>query len=601
MAARAISIEIGYSLTRVCEVDYKSKSHKVYKSFTIPTNEGMINDGVLTISPEYVESLKSALSANRIKAKQAVFTITSSRIASREVVIPFVKENRIMDVVNANATDYFPVDLSQYQLAYSILGTIGETKTAQQYKLLVMAVPSALLSGYYDLAKALKLEVAAMDYAGNSVFQVVKQECAQGTSLIVKIEERASLVMAVQDSVLTFTRNVSYGVDEVIDTVMNTLAWGDISSVEQAIRVLQRNECIAKEDASQTAQEAPDGVEGSADGAAVPAKSGKEKAMDEVRAAFMPLVGGIARVIDYYLSRNTNTPVGRIMITGLGADFKGLDELLSAEINMPVVVLREVAGWNLARDFKNESFGEYIACMGAAVAPLGFKKDTDKKGKEKSKGDSKSVNGAIIAYSLLVIGVVAGIALAAVSLIRYMGVQKTNMELKTEAGDLEDIIPIYNEYVAKKAEYTKVSAMYEATENRNEGLFEFLEELEENLPSSVNVISLSSNADGVSISMEVDTKEEAAATVQKMRTFHSLIPQMVTLAALREEEDQETGVITINFTVTASYWPVGYSPEEIAAEAGIEMPDEADTETTDDADTEVTDDAADTVDSGTAE
>ena len=52
MAARAISIEIGYSLTRVCEVDYNTKSHKIYKSFTIPTNEGMINDGVLTISPE---------------------------------------------------------------------------------------------------------------------------------------------------------------------------------------------------------------------------------------------------------------------------------------------------------------------------------------------------------------------------------------------------------------------------------------------------------------------------------------------------------------------------------------------------------------------
>ena len=197
MAARAISIEIGYSLTRVCEVDYKTKSHKIYKSFTIPTNEGMINDGVLTISPEYVENLKSALSANRVKAKQVVFTITSSRIASREVVIPFVKENRIADVVNANATDYFPVDLSQYQLAYSILGTIGENKSSQQYKLLVMAVPSALLSGYYDLAQALKLEVVAVDYAGNSIFQVVKEECAQGTNLIIKIDERASLVMAV--------------------------------------------------------------------------------------------------------------------------------------------------------------------------------------------------------------------------------------------------------------------------------------------------------------------------------------------------------------------------------------------------------------------
>lgn len=555
MAAKAISIEIGYLLTRVCEVDYKTKSHKIYKSFTIPTHEGMINDGVLTISPEFVENLKSALAANRIKAKQVVFTITSSRIASREVVIPFVKENRIADVVNANATDYFPVDLSQYQLAYSILGTLGETKNAQQYKLLVMAVPTALLSGYYDLAQALKLDVVAIDYAGNSIFQVVKDECAQGTHLIVKIEERASLVMVVQNSVLTFTRNVSYGVDEAIDSVMNTLAWGDISTVEQAIRVLQKNECIAERGPSAGQEEVEQ--EGETE-----VKSAREKAMDDVRAAFMPLVGGIARVIDFYMSRNAGVSIDRIMITGLGADFKGLDELLAGEINMPVSVLMDAAGWNLMRNFKNECFGEYIACVGAGVAPLGFKKDTDKKGKEKSKGDSKSVNGAPVAYALLGIGVIVGAALAAISIMRYMDVQTTNMALKAQAGSLEDIIPIYNEYVATKAEYTKVEAMYEATENRNESMYEFLEELEEKLPSSSNVVSLSSNVNEVSINMITDTKEDAAAAVQQLRTFDSLMPQMVTVTALREEEDQDTGVTSVNFTVTAAYWPVGLSPAE---------------------------------------
>lgn len=567
MAAKAISIEIGYLLTRVCEVDYKTKSHKIYKSFTIPTHEGMINDGVLTISPEFVENLKSALAANRIKSKQVVFTITSSRIASREVVIPFVKENRIADVVNANATDYFPVDLSQYQLAYSILGTIGETKNAQQYKLLVMAVPTALLSGYYDLAQALKLEVVDIDYAGNSIFQVVKDECAQGTHLIVKIEERASLVMVVQNSVLTFTRNVSYGVDEAIESVMNTLAWGDVSTAEQAIRILQRNECIAEHGPSAGQEEVEQ--EGETE-----VKSAREKAMDDVRAAFMPLVGGIARVIDFYMSRNAGAVIERVMITGLGADFKGLDALLASEINMSVSVLMDAAGWNLTRNFKNECFGEYIACVGAAVAPLGFKKDTDKKGKEKSKGNAKGTNGTVVAYALLGIGVVVGAALAVISIMRYMDVQKTNMELKAQASDLEDIIPIYNEYVATKAEYTKVEAMYEATENRNEEMYEFLEELEEKLPSSSNVISLTSDVNGVSINMVTDTKEDAAATVQQLRSFHSLIPQMVTVSALREETDQDTGVTSVNFTVVASYWPVGSSPEEIEEELGIGSADD---------------------------
>ncbi len=553
MAAKAIAIEIGYSLTKVCEVDYKAKTHKIYKSFTVPNGAEVISDGALMVSPEYVETLRSALSANHVKGKQVVFTITSSKIASREVTIPYVKENRIADVVNANATDYFPVDLSQYQLAYTILGTIGETKGAQQYKLLVMAVPTALLSGYYELAKALKLEVAAIDYAGNSIFQVVKDECAKGRHIVVKIDERSSLVMAVENSVLSFTRSVSYGVEEIMDTVMNTLCWGEVSSVEQAIRVLQRNECIVPEEDA-----------GDSESAEENAKSAKDSALEDMREAVIPLIGGITRVIDYYASRNSGAGIERILITGMGADFKGMDEMLSRETNMPVAILKEAAGWNLMRNFKNECFSEYIACVGAAVAPLGFKQEPEKrsKGKAKKEAGEGGTNWAPLAYTVFGVGLVAAAALVAVPMIGYAKLTKTNMELKAQAGSLEDIIPIYNEYVEVKAEHAMADAMYEATESRNESLEEFLGELEDKLPANVNVISFSSDAYEVSINMRVQTKDDAGAAVEQMRTFQSLIPERVTVASLVEEENEESGERVVNFTVTAAYQDVGYMPEE---------------------------------------
>ena len=553
MAARAIAIEIGYSLTKICEVDYKAKTHKIYKSFTVPNGAEVISDGALMVSPEYVENLRSALSANHVKGKQVVFTITSSKIASREVTIPYVKENRIADVVNANATDYFPVDLSQYQLAYTILGTIGETKGAQQYKLLVMAVPTALLSGYYELAKALKLEVAAIDYAGNSIFQVVKDECAKGRHIVVKIDERSSLVMAVENSVLSFTRSVSYGVEEIMDTVMNTLCWGEVSSVEQAIRVLQRNECIVPEEDA-----------GDSESAEESAKSAKDSALEDMREAVIPLIGGITRVIDYYASRNSGAGIERILITGMGADFKGMDEMLSRETNMPVAILKEAAGWNLMRNFKNECFSEYIACVGAAVAPLGFKQEPEKrsKGKAKKEAGEGGTNWAPLAYTVFGVGLVAAAALVAVPMIGYAKLTKTNMELKAQAGSLEDIIPIYNEYVEVKAEHAMADAMYEATESRNESLEEFLGELEDKLPANVNVISFSSDAYEVSLNMRVQTKDDAGAAVEQTRAFQSLIPERVTVASLVEEENEESGERVVNFTVTAAYQDVGYMPEE---------------------------------------
>lgn len=534
MAGKVISIEIGYSLTRICEVDYKSKTHRVYKSFTVPTMDGVINDGALMITPEYVDSLKKALTENKMKSKQVMFTITSAKIASREVVIPYVKENRIADVVNANASDYFPVDLSQYQLAYSILGVIGETKGTQQYKLLVMAAPTALLSGYYDLAKALKLEIAAIDYAGNSVYQVVKEECTQGTNLIVKIDERSTLLMVVQNGVLAFTRNVAYGVDEAVDTVMESRQWGDIQNIWQAVKAMSENDCLALQEEENSA------------------------AQQSVTEALLPLTGGIARVMDYYVSHNANTPIERVIITGLGANIRGMEELLAREINHPVEILRQAAGWNLEKNFKKDCYGEYIACVGAAAEPLGFKKEAEK-GKAKSEGGGKrnsAVSGAFIAWLLLVVGLVVSIILIVVSLVRYIGLQKTNMELKAQSSELEEIIPVYNEFVATNAEYAKVKAMYEITENRNEGLYDLMEELERKLPSTVNVLSFTSDISTVTMNMTVATKDDAIAAVEQLRTFDSLIAESVTVSALTTEKEEESGTSAINFTVVALYRPV---------------------------------------------
>lgn len=553
MAGKVISIEIGYSLTRVCEVDYKAKTHRVYKSFTIPTAEGVINDGALMITPEYADALKKALTENKMKSKQVMFTITSAKIASREVVIPFVKENRIADVVNANASDYFPVDLSQYQLAYSILGVIGETKGTQQYKLLVMAAPTALLSGYYDLAKALKLDIAAIDYAGNSVYQVVREECTQGTNLIIKIDERSTLVMVVQNGVLAFTRNVAYGVDEAIDSVMESRYWGDIEHIGQALQIMAQNDCVLMANA---AEESVDYLDDPPE-AEMGSKITENRAKQTVTDALLPLTGGIARVIDYYVSHNANTSIERVIVTGLGANIRGMADLLAREINHSVEILKQAAGWNLEKNFKQEYYGEYIACVGAASEPLGFKKEAEKgKGKGKGEDGSKNgsaVNGTFLAVFLLVVGLIVSVFLIVFSLVYYIGVQKTNMELKAQSAELEEIIPIYNEYVETLADYNAAVSMYAATENRNEELVDFLEELEDKMPGDVHVVSFTSTIEGVVINMSVSTKTEAAVAIEQLRTFESLQPASVTVTSVVEEIDEEAGTISVNFSVAALY------------------------------------------------
>ena len=53
-AQRVLSIEIGYSLTQVCEMDYNAKSPKVYGVFSMKTPDGILDDGYIRPTEEFI-------------------------------------------------------------------------------------------------------------------------------------------------------------------------------------------------------------------------------------------------------------------------------------------------------------------------------------------------------------------------------------------------------------------------------------------------------------------------------------------------------------------------------------------------------------------
>ena len=362
------------------------------------------------------------------------------------------------------------------------------------------------------------------------MFQVAKDKVSKGTSLVVKIDEHSTLVLAIQNSVLTFTRYLPYGVDEAIQTIVDSSRWARTDTVVDAMDAMALNDCTG---------------------------------FPEIVEALTPLTNNISRVVDYYTAHNTDAPVEKIYITGVGADIKGMPGFMEKEISFPIEVLRQVEGWRLEQSFRTQFYGGYVACVGAAAAPLGFKKDEKKKkDNAPAAGKKGGVNLAPIAYAVLGVGVAAALVLVVLSVLRLMEAQRQNMELMAQNNSLEEIIPIYNEYVATQSTYNLVQSMYSMTENRNEELVEFLEELEKKLPSDVHVVSLTSTLDGVAINMTVSTKSEAAVAIEQLRTFESLIPTSVTVNSVVEEIDEETGVSSVNFAVAAIYQDMDYVPAD---------------------------------------
>lgn len=583
MAGKVLSIEVGYSFTKVCELDYQSKKTKIYNSFVLPTPDGILADGMLTVDEGFVAAFKEKLAEKKIKTKAAVFTISSSKIATREVKIPYCKENRIGDLVRANLQDYFPIDVSQYMVAHSILEVEGAVDAAAEgedsakkkasqptgYKLLLLAVPSQVINGYRLFASALGLEVKEVDYNGNSIYQAAKEECGEGTQMIVKIDERSSLLLVQKDGVIVLNRTIPYGIDDAVTTLADTTAWGELGTYEAALALARQKTCILSrfQMPEQTA----------ASVTITPAMEGEnKKAVDmtasddsaEVRrdkvavtSSLMALAGGISKVVDYYNANHSDSPIEKMYVTGVGADFSGISELLSNEIGFKIRNLTNISGVNIEKSFKEVSFGEYVACVGAAMAPVHFSSDREEeKGKGKGKGKTDTMMIAVVACGLCML---VGVIMIVMSLVPYLSEKKKQKEYNAIIEELQPVYEVYLKYQSLSSQAAQMKALDAETINRNQEMVAFIETLEAKMPASFALNDLAATTEGITMNVTVETKEEAAVVLEELRKLDSFI--FVDTTSL-SELITEIGETQYSFAVAMTYAPM----EEETIEEGEE-------------------------------
>ena len=556
MAGKVLSIEVGYSFTKVCEMDYQSKKPKIYNSFVLPTPEGILADGMLTVDDVFVGKLKEKLTDLKIKTKGAVFTISSSKIATREVKIPYCKENRIGDLVRTNLQDYFPIDVSQYMVAHSILEVEGVSKVSEEdmdgnkkpagtptgYKLLLLAVPSQIINGYRLFANALGLEVKEIDYNGNSIYQAAKEECAEGTQMIIKVDERASLLLVQKDGVIVLNRTIPYGIDETVSALAETTAWGELTTYEEALALLRSKTCILER--FERPQEPVDPVEVLKDKMAV-------------TSSLMALTGGISKVVDYYNSNHSDAPIEKMYVTGVGADVSGITELLGNAIGSEVHKLTQLTGINMEKAFPEGNFSEFTACVGAAMAPVHFSSERDEeKGKSKGKGSLDAMHIAVIVCGACIL---IGLVMVVMSLVPYLSEKKKQKEYNAIIEELAPVYDVYLKYQALSGQAEQMAALDKETINRNQDIVEFIETLEVKMPSTFSLNDFSATIDGITMNVTVETKEEAAAVLEELRKLDMFI-YVDTMSI--SELVTEIGESQYSFSVEMLYAPIVEETEE---------------------------------------
>ena len=489
MEQKLLSIYIGNDVTRICELVRKSSTQIIVNNATeVSTPSGSIDDGYITDVPSIAEAVRGCVFGRGFSAKNVVFTISSKKIANKEIIIPYVKgDKKISQLLQANAAEYFPMSATNdFIFAHTVMENFQDDE-GKKTRLTAVAAPRDMVESYYELAEELRLTVENIDYVGNSVLQLLSLQMKEGTTeLVLQIEKEATFVNVMSGKDVILQRSVPYGKNAVINSMMEIKKLS-----EKEAKTLLSNRKMIEEQVTE----------------------------EEYAEAVRYLVSSIGRIVEYHRSRNPERIIDGIKVFGEGSAIEGIDEVLQQELGAEVSHFDQLNGVRVSGKayLTSETALHYLANFGAVLNPVGLTV-TQTKSKEQTSGLINKLLFAALAIAVVVMG-----TLCALKLMKYFGLKNEESLIEQDIASMEDIEGIAQNYENSVDAYRVVKEFADGTVSDNEMLLQFINDMEKALPSDAHIDALIANNGAVSFQVtgtsEELAKEEVADFIVKLKAL----------------------------------------------------------------------------------
>ena len=528
---KLLSIVIHNNHIRIAELSNGRNGVTVTRLITREMPENLVGDSMMRDVKGFSELLVSILRYANIKTKKAVFSIPADKAMTREVILPDLGEEKIKTTLKANASEYFPIDLSEYVLGYFPLsrilpeeeteeGKAGETeekkkkrktkkKSRPQLRMMVVAVPSEAVQSYFDLAKLSHLKLVSVDYMGNSVFQLTESQIDEKTSLVIQLDEEHTVLTMYDDNIMVFQRQVDFGSMSVVQAVMEERH----CEYEEAEKLLETQELIH------------DNFDDS----------------DQVTDSLYYLISNIKRVIEYYTGRNSDNPLEQVYIMGDGSMINGLAQLLTNQLMVPTetlttlkkVIVKDGSGISMKEILK------YMDNIGAVIAPVNFlPKELEQDIRHKLE---------VKAYRVMILlALFASLVIVTVPAMNFFSTAMEALELKNKLLVMEDVKPMLENYRQASTRYEDVTEVQSLTRTDNESLVTFIRLFEQLRPSNISLTEFECKEGEVSFSALAGGKKIVVKLIQQL----NMIANVSEVKVSSLESSFEGGVETVSFSVT---------------------------------------------------
>lgn len=344
-----ISIDLGSSYIKMVEGKQMGNNVLVSNFATIQTPEDSYEDGRIINIRKMKEVLFNTFKENKFKGKKIIFTIQSTSVISREIVLPKAKPSEMDNMVKYEVEQYLPIMLDDYAIQYRVIEELKE-ENSNKFRIQVIALPKLIVEMYLELIKELNFKPIALDINSNSVSKLFSTEVVVNdenysfdkTVSFIDLGHRFINVNIIKNGASHFNRIITKGGKDIDLTLANS---SNLSIAEAKNKKISfsNNKGMENDNISSKILE------------------------DIISDRINEWANEISRIFQYYISRKREFTIDFIYLYGGSSNLNNIKKLLSDSLNLPVYTIEAISNVKTDKKLANIELTSYLNAIGAII------------------------------------------------------------------------------------------------------------------------------------------------------------------------------------------------------------------------------------------
>lgn len=320
---RVVAIDISGFILRVVEVDFSQKTPTITNFDVVSFPVSHTDFKEKKISQEKVsELLRDTLQRLNVEAKDAAFLISGGSIFSRKIKIPKLPPKELEGGIRWEASNQIPFNLDNSHFDWFFLREVELADGIKNNEYMIAASTKKIVDDMVAMSLEFGFHPCCVGIPVSALYNLIsvsEQFSAEEKIAVIDIGAKRTNIIIVEQNNMIFARELPVGDDNFNDAIINEFdheQW-DLAQVEEAKkRTNIFSLCLSS--------------------AGLSGDEVTQRMINVIRPLMENFLNEIKRSFDYFREHHQKKFVGKVVLSGKGAEYEGIAEAFRKNFNIPV-------------------------------------------------------------------------------------------------------------------------------------------------------------------------------------------------------------------------------------------------------------------------